>query len=227
MAINFEDYQKFSKEQMEAVQAAATEVSKQLQAIAAETTDYSKKSLESGSAFVEKLLGVKKLDEAIALQQEFAKTSYEGFVAQTTKLGELYANVAKEAFKPVEGAIAKVKSVDHELSFGFSGLATSGWPVTRDRAFFRRASTFQSCVFESPALCGRAFFCRARRHGPARFSGKMFAVLPRGGRRKSSPALADSALRRINCMIWSRSASQKIYRRPNNVGFVALDRGRR
>ncbi len=27
-----------------------------------------------------------------------------------SKLGEMYANVAKEAFKPVEGAIAKVKA---------------------------------------------------------------------------------------------------------------------
>jgi hypothetical protein len=110
MAINFENYTQFSKEQMEAVQAAATEVSKQLQAIAAETTEYSKKSVESGSAFVEKLLGVKKLDEAISLQQEFAKSSYEGYVAQVTKLGELYTNVAKVAFKPVEGAIAKAKA---------------------------------------------------------------------------------------------------------------------
>ena len=110
MAINFEEYQKFGKEQVEAVQAAATEVSKQLQAIAAEATDYSKKSVESSSAFVEKLLGVKKFDEAISLQQEFAKSSYEGFVAQATKFGELYTNVAKEAFKPVEGAIAKVKA---------------------------------------------------------------------------------------------------------------------
>jgi hypothetical protein len=110
MAINFEEYQKFSKDHLEAVQAAASEVSKQLQAIAAETTDYSKKSVESGSAFVEKLLGVKEINEAVALQQAFAKSSYEGFVAQVTKLGELYTNVAKEAFKPVEGAIAKVKA---------------------------------------------------------------------------------------------------------------------
>ena len=29
---------------------------------------------------------------------------------QTTKIGELYANLAKEAFKPVESAIAKVQS---------------------------------------------------------------------------------------------------------------------
>ncbi|MDR3423896.1 MAG: phasin family protein, partial [Alphaproteobacteria bacterium] len=35
---------------------------------------------------------------------------YEGFVAEVTKLGELYTTLAKEAFKPVEGAIAKVKA---------------------------------------------------------------------------------------------------------------------
>lgn len=110
MAINFEEYQNFGKDQFEAVQTAATELSKQFQAIAAETTDYSKRSLESGAAFVEKLLGVTKFDQAIALQQDFAKASYEGFVAEMSKLGEMYAAVAKEAFKPVEGAIAKVKA---------------------------------------------------------------------------------------------------------------------
>jgi hypothetical protein len=110
MAINFEEYQKASKEQLEAIQASAQEVSKQLQAIAAENTDFAKKSLEHGSAFVEKLLGVTKVEDAVALQQDFAKSYYESFVAQATKLGELYTNVAKEAFKPVEEAISKVKT---------------------------------------------------------------------------------------------------------------------
>ncbi len=110
MTANFEQFQQIGKEQIEAVQAAAGEVAKAMQAIAAETTDYSKKSLESGSAFVEKLLGVQKVEEAIALQQDFAKSSYESLVAQATKLGELYTNAAKEAFKPVEGAIAKVQA---------------------------------------------------------------------------------------------------------------------
>ena len=53
---------------------------------------------------------MKKLDEAISLQTEFAKASYEGFVAQATKFGEMYQAVAKEAFKPVEGAIAKLQA---------------------------------------------------------------------------------------------------------------------
>ncbi len=109
MSANLEEIQKFGKEQIEAVQAAASEFAKGLQAIAAEASEYSKKSFEDSSAFVAKLSATKQLDEALKLQTEFAKTSYEGFVAQTAKLGELYSNVAKQAFKPVESAIAKVQ----------------------------------------------------------------------------------------------------------------------
>ena len=54
-------------------------------------------------------LGVKTLDKAVELNTEFAKTSYEGLVAQATKMGELYTSLAKEAFKPVEEAFAKVQ----------------------------------------------------------------------------------------------------------------------
>ena len=108
MAYDFEAFQKFGKDQLEAATAAMTEVTKGFQAIATEATDFSKKSFEEGSAFVEKLVGVKKVDEAITLQTEFAKTAYEGFMAQATKMGEMYQAVAKEAFKPVEGAIAKM-----------------------------------------------------------------------------------------------------------------------
>jgi phasin family protein len=110
MANGFEDIQKFSKTQLETAAVTSQSFVKGLQAIAAETTDYSKKSLENGSAFLEKLLGVKSLEAAIQLQSEFAKTSYADFVAEATKLGELYSNLAKEAFKPIETAIAQVQA---------------------------------------------------------------------------------------------------------------------
>jgi phasin family protein len=106
---NLEAFQAFGKEHLEATAASASNVTKSLQAIAAEAGDYSKKSLEQNTAFVEKLLGVRKLDEAVALQQDFAKSAYEGFVSQMTKMGELYTGLAKEAFRPVENAVAKVR----------------------------------------------------------------------------------------------------------------------
>lgn len=110
MTANFDEFQKYGKEQLEAASTVAASLAKGLQTIAAETTDYSKKSLENSSAFVEKLLGAKSLDNAIQIQSEYAKSAYEGFVAQATKIGELYTNLAKEAFKPMESAIAKGQS---------------------------------------------------------------------------------------------------------------------
>jgi hypothetical protein len=71
-------------------------------------TNYSKKSFEDGTAAVERLMGAKTLEKAIEVQAEYAKSAYEGFVAQATKIGELYADIAKESYKPFEGYLAKV-----------------------------------------------------------------------------------------------------------------------
>jgi hypothetical protein len=109
MAYEFDDIQKYGKEQFDAATAATTSFAKTLQAIATETADYSKKSFESGTAFVEKLLGAKSYDSAIQIQSEYWKNSYAGFIAQATKLGELYSNLAKEAFKPIENAFTKAQ----------------------------------------------------------------------------------------------------------------------
>ena len=92
------DYSQAGKAQLDATTAATTI----LQAIVAEATEYSKKSIDDRLAFVEKLLGAKSFDTVIQIQSDYAKTSYEGFVAQTKKMGELYSDLAKAAFKPFD-----------------------------------------------------------------------------------------------------------------------------
>ena len=108
MLKNFEDIQKFGKDDVDTCMKQFGSVSKGWQAIATEFADYSKKSFEDGSAALEKLFGAKSLEKAIEVQSEYAKTSYEGFVAQATKLGELYTDLAKETYKPYEGLLSKV-----------------------------------------------------------------------------------------------------------------------
>jgi hypothetical protein len=107
MMKNFDDIQKYGKDQVDTTMKAWGQVSKGVQAIATETADYSKKSFEEGSAALEKLLGAKSLEKAIEIQTAYAKTAYEGFVAQATKLGELYADLAKETYKPFETFVPK------------------------------------------------------------------------------------------------------------------------
>jgi hypothetical protein len=104
-----EDFQKFSKDQLEALTAASTTLSKGLQDIATESSDYSKKAFAAGTAMYEKLLGARSVETAIQIQTEFAKQAYEGFVAQATKVSELYTRVASDAMKPVTTAYASIQ----------------------------------------------------------------------------------------------------------------------
>ena len=108
MLKNFEDFQKLGKDNLDTCMKQFGTVSKGWQAIATEVADYSKKSFEHGTAALESLLGAKSLEKAIEIQSDYVKTSYEGFVAQSSKLGELYTDLAKETYKPLEGMIAKV-----------------------------------------------------------------------------------------------------------------------
>ena len=114
MANQFEDIQKMSQSQMEQLSSTAASVARGFQAIATETADYSKRSIESTSSFMEKLFGAKSVDTAIQLQTEFAKSHFEGLLAQTNKITEIYRDIAKEAFKPVETAIAKGQEAVHQ-----------------------------------------------------------------------------------------------------------------
>ena len=109
MVKNFEDLHQVSKENMDSALKTWGALSKGSQAIAVEVADYSKKAFEDGTAALEKLFGVKSLDKAIEVQTEYAKTAYEGFVAEATKIGELYAGLAKETYKPFEALMAKAK----------------------------------------------------------------------------------------------------------------------
>ena len=107
MMQQIDQIQKLGKDNVDAALKSFGVVSKGAQAIAVETADYAKKSFEQSTAVVEKLVGAKTLDKAIEIHTDFLKTAYEGFVAQSTKMGELYANFAKEAFRPLESFAAK------------------------------------------------------------------------------------------------------------------------
>src|SRR5262249_3634640 len=107
MLKNFDDMQKNGKEHMDSTMKAWGQMSKGVQAIAAETADYSKRAFEEGSAALEKMFGAQTLEKTIEIQAAYAKTAYEGFVAQATKMGELYADLAKETYKPFETLVGK------------------------------------------------------------------------------------------------------------------------
>ena len=105
MMKNFDAFPKFAPYNMDAAMKAFGEWNKGWQAIAAEMTDYSKRSFEEGTATMEKLFTAKSVEQAIEIQTGYAKRAYDEYMHQMSKIGGLYAELAKEAYKPVEKAI--------------------------------------------------------------------------------------------------------------------------
>ena len=108
MMNSFEEFQKLSKDNMDMAMESFGSMSKGFQAIAAEVADYQKKSFEEGTAAVEKLVASKSLDKAFEAQADYVKTTYEGFVGEMTKIGEMVTDISKDAYKPYEGVLGKV-----------------------------------------------------------------------------------------------------------------------
>jgi hypothetical protein len=70
-------------------------------------TDYSKKAFEDATRAFEQLAGSKSIEQAIEIQSQYAKKAYDTWVAEASKLSEMYVGMARDAYKPVEQAVAK------------------------------------------------------------------------------------------------------------------------
>jgi len=105
------DFQKLGKENTEAIARSYAELNKGFQTIGTRMTDYSKQAFADATTTFEKLVGAKSLEQAIEIQSQYAKKAYDNWVAEASKIGEMYASVARDAYKPVEKAVAKAPKV--------------------------------------------------------------------------------------------------------------------
>jgi hypothetical protein len=108
--MNPEQMQKYGKESMDAVVESFGAWTKNAQAIASNVADYSKKSFDGTAAAWERLMQAKSVEKAMQVQGEFVKTSYEDFITQSARLGELYVDLARDACKPFEGVLSKASA---------------------------------------------------------------------------------------------------------------------
>ena len=105
--MGYEELQKTGQENFDTAVKSFGEVNKSVQAIASEVTDYTKKAIDEGTAVFEQLAGVKSVEQAIEVQTAYATKAYENYVSQVSKLGEMFADLTKDAYKPVETVFTK------------------------------------------------------------------------------------------------------------------------
>ena len=101
VAKSVDDAARLSKEQVDAIVSAGNVAAKGFETINAEVMAFTKGQIEDQISATKAMMGVRTLQDLIELQNDFAKSAFEAYTAHTTKLSEVAAKTAQEAFAPI------------------------------------------------------------------------------------------------------------------------------
>lgn len=101
MTKGFEDAAEFGRQNMEAMVAASKRYAKAAEEMNAQIAAFTKKSYEDGMAAMKEISSAKSMNELFERQSDYAKASFEAFVAETSKINDMAADAAKECFEPI------------------------------------------------------------------------------------------------------------------------------
>jgi phasin family protein len=95
----------YSKDTAEAVTQSATVAGKGIESINSEIYSYSKQSIEDAVTATKAVLGSKSVHEAFEFQTDYAKSAFEAYVGELSKIGELATAATKDTFAPFKGRV--------------------------------------------------------------------------------------------------------------------------
>jgi phasin family protein len=101
----YEHFLGYSKDTVEACQKSANAAGKGVETIQNELYAFSKQSVEDSIAATKAILGSKSVHEAFEVQTDFAKSAFEAYVGQVTRMNELFVSTTKDAFQPLQGRV--------------------------------------------------------------------------------------------------------------------------
>lgn len=105
MTRGYEQFAEFGTENFRAVFAAGSVLAKGMETLSEEVTTYTSDSFEAGMEAAKALGECKTFAEALDRQSAFARISFDKFVAETTKLSEISAKLAKDAVEPINARV--------------------------------------------------------------------------------------------------------------------------
>jgi hypothetical protein len=111
MLNTFDDLAKCNRENVDAAMKSVDLISKGVQAIAGGAADYSKRSMEQGAKALEKMLSAHSLEKVMEVQSDYIKATYESFIAESNRVSELCADIAKEVCRPFEAYAGKMPAL--------------------------------------------------------------------------------------------------------------------
>ena len=118
-----EQFSALGKGGVEAYMQAATVFAMTFERVNGEVFNFSKQQMEDGVAAFKAVSGAKSFHEAWEVQTDFAKSALDAYVAQATKLNDLWLDAAKQAAEPFSARFSELTEKMQEFKTPFSRAA--------------------------------------------------------------------------------------------------------
>jgi phasin family protein len=105
----------FSKQNVEAWLASAAAAQKGFETLSARSVAFQREALEKHMAAAKSLMTAKSVQEFVEKQSDYAKSSFEAYVAELSKVSDLVAGLAKDTLQPIN---ERVNAVGHLMQAG-------------------------------------------------------------------------------------------------------------
>ncbi len=98
----------FGKQNVDAFLASAAATQKGFETLSARSVAFQKQALENHVAAAKSLMTSKSVQEFVEKQNDYAKSSFEAYVAELTSVSDLVSSLTKEALQPINERVNAV-----------------------------------------------------------------------------------------------------------------------
>ena len=99
---SYDEATALNKESIDAVVQAGEVLTKGAETVGKAYYEITQASAEASVEATKAMMGAKTAKEFVEIQAEFARTSYDNFLSESTRLSEMSVKVANEAFEPLQ-----------------------------------------------------------------------------------------------------------------------------
>ena len=104
----YDEFATLNKASMDAYVKSSNIVTKGVEDLGKAYFAFAQSTAESNVAAAKKLMGAKTINDVVDIQAEVARSSFDSWVAESTKMSELSMKVANEAFEPIQAQFTAV-----------------------------------------------------------------------------------------------------------------------
>lgn len=105
MLKSYDEMTAFNKQNVDAVIQSGTIVAKGVETLGKAVASFTQTSIEQSVATGKALLTVKSMRDLVDLQSAFAKSAFDAFMAESTRMSEMSVKVANEALAPINARV--------------------------------------------------------------------------------------------------------------------------